>query len=189
MAGISNTSGDSQHLHRVWAGYSNTTGYYGTPSAGIGPATPTPPASDNTFSGFEAGYSNITGYNNTFIGYGAGCSNTIGNSNTFIGFMAGFYETLSNKLYIANSDTSTPLIYGDFSTAQLKIHGLLVAASAAPSDERLKKEIKPLKGSLDTVARLQGGELPVADRGLPGPWLQRRDPIGPDRPGGGKGAP
>ena len=44
----------------------------------------------------------------------AGFSNTAGSGNVFLGNEAGYKETGSNKLYIDNSDTSTPLIYGQF---------------------------------------------------------------------------
>ncbi len=40
-----------------------------------------------------------------------------------IGWAAGYSETGSDKLYIANSTTTTPLIYGDFNTSLLRIHG------------------------------------------------------------------
>lgn len=42
-----------------------------------------------------------------------------GSNNVFIGYQAGYNEGNSNKLYISNSSTATPLIYGDFSTKQL----------------------------------------------------------------------
>jgi hypothetical protein len=43
----------------------------------------------------------------------------------FIGYQAGLTETQSNKLYIANSSTSTPLIAGDFSASTVRINGAL----------------------------------------------------------------
>ena len=41
----------------------------------------------------------------------------------FIGFRAGKNELTSNKLYIENSDSDTPLIWGDFDLNSLKING------------------------------------------------------------------
>jgi uncharacterized coiled-coil protein SlyX len=70
----------------------------------------------------------------------------------FIGNHAGYNEPGDNKLYIANSSTATPLIGGDFGTGIVQINGQLVF----PSDERLKKNIEPLKSSLDKVAALNG---------------------------------
>src|SRR5438034_169841 len=46
-----------------------------------------------------------------------------GSGNVFLGKQAGYGETGSNKLYIENStNTTTPLLYGDFSTRQLSIN-------------------------------------------------------------------
>ncbi len=73
----------------------------------------------NTLVGLETG-GTTTGNNNTFLGYQAGFSNTTGNSNIFIGFEAGYYETGSDKLYIANSRDDV-LIYGDFSSSRVGI--------------------------------------------------------------------
>jgi hypothetical protein len=119
-AGANNTTGYNNTFLGKYAGHSNTEGYY------------------NTFSGCRAGYSNTKGYRNTFLGQDAGYRNTEGNFNTFlgcaagyfnakgagnvfIGYQAGYNETGSNKLYIANSDADTPLIYGDFSTGNVGI--------------------------------------------------------------------
>ena len=41
----------------------------------------------------------------------------------FVGHMAGSQETGSNKLYIDNSSTATPLIYGDFETDSVTFNG------------------------------------------------------------------
>jgi uncharacterized coiled-coil protein SlyX len=53
-----------------------------------------------------------------------------------LGYKAGYNETGSNKLYIANTDTSTPLIYGEFDTKKIVINGQLkaVAQSATAQD-------------------------------------------------------
>ncbi|MEW6003355.1 MAG: hypothetical protein AB1638_12030 [Nitrospirota bacterium] len=68
----------------------------------------------NTFIGYSAGLNNTTGNYNTFIGRAAGYSNQTGIGNVFLGYGAGYNETGSDKLYIDNSSTSTPLIYGEF---------------------------------------------------------------------------
>lgn len=69
---------------------------------------------NNLVIGHEAYSQNITGNNNTILGMYAGSSSTAGDNNVFIGYNAGYFETGNNLLYIANSDTSTPLIYGLF---------------------------------------------------------------------------
>jgi len=51
----------------------------------------------------------------TVIGYKAGYTSNSGqHACVFIGNQAAYYETGSHKLYIADSATTTPLIYGDF---------------------------------------------------------------------------
>jgi hypothetical protein len=56
---------------------------------------------------------NLIGANNVAIGFGAGY-NSLDTGNIFLGYQAGYNETGSNKLYIANSNTATPLIKGAF---------------------------------------------------------------------------
>jgi len=70
--------------------------------------------------GFNAARNGPSGNNNVIIGREAGY-NATGAGCVFLGFQAGYNELASNKLYISNSDTNTPLIKGDFSTAYLGI--------------------------------------------------------------------
>lgn len=95
----------------------------------------------NVFSGYLSGHSNNGSYNvfvggisgsngydgsyNVMLGYGAGADND-GNNNIFIGYYAGESENGNNKLYIENSSSDTPLIWGDFSTDQLKFNATKV---------------------------------------------------------------
>ena len=118
-AGFDNTDGDANTFIGNAAGYKNTTGYY------------------NIFLGNGAGYKNTTGHYNTSLGFSAGYSNTTGNGNVFLGYNAGYYETGSNKLYISNSDTSTPLIYGDFSTGTVVIHGKITLQSTREAKDEI----------------------------------------------------
>lgn len=97
IAGENNTTGDDNVFVGNRAGTKNSTGY------------------QNTFLGTIAGNDNTNGTKNVFLGYGAGYKNTTGNANVFIGYRAGFNATGSNKLYIDNTSTASPLIYGDFS--------------------------------------------------------------------------
>ncbi len=66
---------------------------------------------------------NTTGANNTAIGFAAGRTNTIGANSVFVGYEAGRNETASNRLYISNSSTASPLIYGEFDSALLRVNG------------------------------------------------------------------
>lgn len=77
---------------------------------------------ENVYIGDQAGYSSSYSQYNTFIGKSSGYSNS-GESNVFLGYHSGANETGSNKLYISNSDTSTPLIYGEFDNSLLKFNG------------------------------------------------------------------
>jgi len=159
-AGNKNTTGNDNSFIGAYAGYSNTTGAY------------------NSFLGYDAGYSNDTGNRNSFFGYFAGLDNTAGNDNTslgyqagftnetgsqnvFLGYRAGWNETGSNKLYIDNCYTSfsctQPFIKGDFAARTLQIDGsLTIVTMATPSDIRYKKDIHPLKSSLEKVLELRG---------------------------------
>jgi hypothetical protein len=72
---------------------------------------------------------NNGGRNNVAIGFEAGRNSGSGNYNIFIGSNAGREEVGSNKLYIASTNTETPLIYGDFAAKYVTIGD--VPASAA----------------------------------------------------------
>lgn len=72
-----------------------------------------------------------TGDRNTLIGYESGFSNSSGEYNIFIGNQSGYNETGSNKLYIENSSSSTPLIFGEFDNNFLKVNGTLHISETA----------------------------------------------------------
>ncbi|MCF6357389.1 MAG: hypothetical protein L3J54_06225 [Draconibacterium sp.] len=81
--------------------------------------------SQNTAIGAEALASNQNGLGNVAIGYKAGDGNN-GSGNVFIGSNTTTGYATDNKLIIDNSNTSTPLINGDFGTDELEINGSLV---------------------------------------------------------------
>ncbi|MDC8002561.1 hypothetical protein POV27_00730 [Aureisphaera galaxeae] len=87
-----------------FSGYSTTDGQY------------------NTYLGVAAGYRNTTGNYNTAVGFLAGFSAVTGERNVFLGNFAGLNETGSDKLYIDNSNTTTPLLFGDFAADKLGIN-------------------------------------------------------------------
>ena len=100
-------------------------------------------SNQNSYFGYQAGASS-SGEWNTFIGHRSGM-NSIGGDNTFIGWRSGINvrrgsrnicigasagpavqdSFLSNRLYIDNGSSSTPLIFGNFSSNLVKIHGEL----------------------------------------------------------------
>ena len=89
----------------------------------------------NTFLGEQSGFLNTTGQHNTFIGQSTGKNNTIGSGNVFIGHEAGLNETGDDNLYIDNSNTSAPLIYGNFSTDYVTINGMLGVGTTSVTEE------------------------------------------------------
>lgn len=82
---------------------------------------------------------NEIGNTNTAIGYkaGFGVSGNSYSGNVFIGSYAGYYETGSNKLYIDNSNTSSPLIGGDFSTNHVEINGTIKITGGNPGSGKV----------------------------------------------------
>jgi len=99
----------------------------------------------NTYVGKSAGNKSTAGTHNVAVGCYAGAEDKIGSRNTFIGcfaapnpmvginqsgnvfigYQAGTHEGGNNKLYIENSNSSSPLIYGEFDNDLLKINGTL----------------------------------------------------------------
>ncbi len=119
-AGIDATAGSYNLFLGNDAGKNNSGGFnsFIGPQAGQNNTT----GHDNTYVGHQSGLVNTGGNENTFIGKHSGRNNT-GSGNVFIGYNAGHSETGSNLLYIDNADTSTPLIYGDFTANTIKING------------------------------------------------------------------
>jgi len=74
---------------------------------------------DNIYIGKSAAENQTTGSNNVIIGNeaGKGVGAYAVSGQVLIGYQSGFNETNPNRLYIANSSTTTPLIYGQFSGA------------------------------------------------------------------------
>ncbi|MCP4413054.1 MAG: hypothetical protein GY808_10895, partial [Gammaproteobacteria bacterium] len=114
----SNTNGDANLASGYFALLNNTIGSY------------------NVGLGAEANLYNQAGSNNTIIGYqaGRGSSNHTKSGNVFLGHQAGYNEYGSNKLYIENSNSITPLIWGDFSADSIRIHGNLHVTGNIQSD-------------------------------------------------------
>jgi len=123
-AGYSNTTSGANTFVGVGAGYFNIGGHHNAFLGNYAGHSNTT-GNLNTFLGYDAGFYNTTGHYNTSLGQSAGLSNTTGIGNVFLGYQAGYSETGSNRLYIDNSSTSTPLIYGEFDNNFLTINGNL----------------------------------------------------------------
>jgi hypothetical protein len=86
----------------------------------------------NVAIGNEAGHA---GEKNVAIGANAGTHAT-GSGNVLIGYQAGEEAgSSSDRLYIANSNTNTPLIGGNFTADEVTIHGSLTVTSAITTGE------------------------------------------------------
>lgn len=125
LAGYSNIANSNTYIGFL-SGRNATTGMLnvaiGYASAGNGILT----GNFNFCLGQYSGYSLGVGAKNLFVGFESGYSCVAGSQNVFIGYQSGYLETGSNKLYIDNSNTTTPLIYGDFTTNTLTINDILV---------------------------------------------------------------
>lgn len=97
---------------------------------------------ENTAFGSGALYNNGMGSQNTALGFEAGFGTYGYNStgNVFLGYKAGYYETGSNKLYISNSDTYYPLVYGDFDQNMLEVNGEFKVADGAYNNVKINNE-------------------------------------------------
>jgi hypothetical protein len=128
----------------TYSGYSNIDGYVNT-FLGYRAGEDNRGASENTYVGGYAGSSNngsrnaslgvsalggnTSGAQNTAIGTYSGLNNLTGSRNVFLGYSAGYNETGSDKLYIANTNTSTPLIKGTFPNADLTFTANAITAT------------------------------------------------------------
>ena len=99
-----------------------------------------------------------TGTQNVSVGYEAGNNLTTGGSNVLIGYKAGStLTTESNKLYIENSNSATPLIYGDFASSTRRVG---IEESSPQSTFHVKDEASIGKNGGDTgrlILRSSGG--------------------------------
>ncbi|PNQ72773.1 hypothetical protein C1T31_09690 [Hanstruepera neustonica] len=78
----------------------------------------------NVAVGYQVFNQGISLNQNVGLGYQSGYNNG-GTGNIFIGYQSAYNETGNNKLYIENSNSSSPLIYGEFDNDLLRINGTL----------------------------------------------------------------
>ena len=83
--------------------------------------------SRNVIIGINSGNSITTGIGNVLIGAYSGQGLVTNDSCIFIGNYAGQNENTSHKLYIENTNSSNPLIYGEFDNDIVRINGNLEA--------------------------------------------------------------
>lgn len=110
--GFQNVAIGSRSLQEATTGYRNS-------GLGCQSLTLVADGIHNTAMGSGSLAALVSGSFNTAMGQGAGALAT-GSGNVFLGNLAGSQQTTGdNKLYIANSNTTTPLVYGDFSTPSI----------------------------------------------------------------------
>lgn len=78
---------------------------------------------NSVYMGYTSGYESSGNYN-LYLGSGTG-TYASGDNNIFIGKNVGYGLNASNKLYIDNTNTSSPLIYGEFDNNILTVNGRL----------------------------------------------------------------
>ncbi|RLD50203.1 MAG: hypothetical protein DRI94_09250 [Bacteroidetes bacterium] len=142
QAGYKSIGGNSNVSVGNNAGYSSE---YGVGNVNIGFSAGYSNNNDpgsNVFIGQASGSGNATGYQDVYIGYQAGSLASAGDKNVYLGASAGNWNkgsnnvfigwnvgstasevTISDKLYIDNSNTTSPLIWGDFANDILKVFG------------------------------------------------------------------
>ncbi len=155
QSGYNNTNGYLNSFLGYHSGYNNTTGYVNT-FLGYQSGYTNSTGAGNTFVGYISGLYNSTGSlntiigdrsgtentegsRNTYLGYKSGHNNSTGNDNICLGYKAGYYETGSNKLYIHNNASSSPLIYGEFDNSIIGINGLLGIGTTSPTNNLVVK--------------------------------------------------
>jgi hypothetical protein len=112
----------------------------------------------NTAVGYNALYSNTTGYSNTAVGYAALFLNAIGNQNTAIGRFAGFNSITgyNNTLIGYNAQVSSQTINNQITLGDNRIASLRcnVVSITALSDKRDKTDIIPIVEGLAFLKQL-----------------------------------
>ena len=132
--GIGNSSLRSATLQNV--GIGSETGRYGAGSYSVligyqaGRGSSGNPVNQTTLLGYKANYLG-NGNNDVMVGRNAGLLLTSSNGNILIGDNVASTETsLNNKLYIENSNSTTPLIYGEFDNDLVRINGKLFVSNS-----------------------------------------------------------
>ena len=116
---FNNRNGDDNLAIGNSALFANTNGSSNT-SMGSNSLRFNTTGSNNLALGGFSLFNNIGGADNVAIGNNAGYNST-GSRNIFIGKQSGENETGDDKMYIANTNTNMPLLYGDFSAKYISI--------------------------------------------------------------------
>jgi hypothetical protein len=148
-----------------------STGYENT-YIGAGCATYNVNGQENVMMGRYAGFWSSGGSRNTIIGYGAGylsSGQSLGDGNVLIGYYAAATQNaISNQLFIDNSSTATPLIWGDFTSNTVKIYRYLNVNNAYtfPISDGTANQVLTTNGAGAVSWSSIGGTLVTAGNGL-----------------------
>lgn len=118
-------------------------------------------ARSSTAVGVSAMGNNVSGVANVAIGTNAGLNSS--SSSIYVGHQAGRQEISGGRLYIDNSNTTSPLIWGNFFSNTIQVNGNLhistdltyVGTITDVSDRRLKENIQQLEKVLPRLLKLQ----------------------------------
>jgi len=152
------TTGGSNIGIGYWAGFSNQED------------------ADNVYIGTAAGRTN-SGMGNVMIGHDAGRFMDSADVNVFLGNHAGEDESNANRLYIENSNSTSPLIYGEFDNELLRINGTLNINNAYsfPATDGVSGQLLQTDGSgvisWTTMAMTTGIIAMYPDSTPPAGWL------------------
>ena len=186
--GIGLTTGDSNFLLGSYAGYELTTGGQnvgiGTDALAAYSVNPSTSSlnvgiGNGSLSALESGNDNVgigegslqelkDGDSNVGLGRSAGLLNE-GDFNVFLGHDAGATQTtVSNQLWIDSSNTTTPLIHGDFSADTVTINGKLTVTPFTrhvqlPAETVGKLTDQPTPETFGTAACLQFASLGTSE--------------------------
>ncbi len=100
-------------------------------SMGVNASRDATSGDNNIAIGASAMLFNIDGSNNVVVGNGAFSAGTNSTGNVAIGNQAGANETGDSTLYISNSNTANPLIYGEFNNNILRANGTFQISNPA----------------------------------------------------------
>lgn len=148
-AGQNNTDGSSNTMMGNAAGNGNTTGDLNTfigSSSGAGNLEGSSntligtlsglfnDGSENVMVGTAAGSAIFGGNRNVLLGVRAGQNGTGSSRNVKVGYEAGLFDHTDDKLYIDNSASEYPLIFGDFEDDHLRFNGT-VGVNTTPNSQ------------------------------------------------------
>ena len=162
---VSNTTGVNNNAYGTNALSGNTTGFFnnafgrhalqtnttgpGNTAIGHGSLRDNTTGGNNTALGNGAG-DNVNGNDNVFVGRsaGLGLANSTNSGNVVIGNQAGSGADYNNRLYIDNSNTTNPLLYGEFDANLLRVNGTFDINNAY--------QFPTIDGSVDQILQTDG---------------------------------